>query len=292
MIEIESSRLTLDLVPGPEAGYEEIYDFAQTYDGYKHYGSPQNFEQIVRLKGFKTLDDLRADLFFLQRAWHWSDEIPKGEYLEKFKSMVQAIRERVAQGENKGLSIPEVRTRKIMKAIDSRAIAKDMNQPPFKLLRHEDQDNLRDMCGCEIMTLDQYLIERDKLVNQQKESCVTDFPFHRPSRQNKPFSDQIKEFIQSVTWTYAKTMPDWPHEYIVRYKVDKELFLEMVKHIREFGYRGPFYEKTLTYFEESGKVYWTMGEPLEKTTIINRCREEDTYDVRRKNGTLPEITHK
>jgi hypothetical protein len=288
MREIENSKLTLDLIPGPEAGYEEIYDFAQTYDGYKHYGSPQNLKQIVRLKGFKTLDDLRADLFFLQRAWHGYDEIPEGEHLEKFKSMVQAIRERVAQGESKDLSIPEVRTRKIMKAIDSRAIAMDMSQPPFTMLRLEYQSMLRDMCGCEIMTLDQYLIERDKLVNQQKESGVTDFAIPITIIKKKPFSDQIKDFIQSVTWTYARTMPEWPHEYIVRYKVDKELFLEMVRHIREFGYQGPFYEKTLTYFEEAGKVYWTMGEPLDKTIVINRCREEDTYEVRRKNGTLPD----
>jgi len=132
-------------------------------------------------------------------------------------------------------------------------------------------------------------VERDKLINQQKESGDTDFPIYRLSRQKQPFSDQIKDFIQSVTWTYAKTMPDWPHEYIVRYKVDKELFLEMVKHIREHGYLGSFYEKSLIYFNEKGKVYWTMGEPLEKTTIVNRCREEDTYEVRRKNGTLPEI---
>jgi len=31
-----------------------------------------------------------------------------------------------------------------------------------------------------------------------------------------------------------------------------------------------------------------MGEPLEKTIVINRCREEDTYEARKKNGTLPE----
>jgi len=179
--------------------------------------------------------------------------------------------------------------RKFMKAYDSRAIANDMSQPPFTMLRLEDQMKLRNMCGIEIMTLDEYLVERDKLVNQQKESGITDFSFHRPSRQKKPFTEQIKEFIQSVTWTYARTMPDWPHEYIVRYKVDKELFLEMVRHIREHGYLGSFYEKSLVYFNEDGKVYWTMGEPIEKTVVVNRCREEDTYEARRKNGTLPEI---
>jgi len=35
-------------------------------------------------------------------------------------------------------------------------------------------------------------------------------------------------------------------------------------------------------------VYWTMGAPLEETTIINRCRKEDSFESRSKNGTLPE----
>ena len=39
MVEIESSKLTLDLIPGPDASWEEIFDFALTFDGYKHYGS-------------------------------------------------------------------------------------------------------------------------------------------------------------------------------------------------------------------------------------------------------------
>jgi len=30
-----------------------------------------------------------------------------------------------------------------------------------------------------------------------------------------------------------------------------------------------------------------MGEPLEETKIINRCKEEDSYENRLKNGTLP-----
>jgi len=29
-----------------------------------------------------------------------------------------------------------------------------------------------------------------------------------------------------------------------------------------------------------------MGAPLEETTIINRCRKEDTYEYRLLNGTL------
>jgi len=179
--------------------------------------------------------------------------------------------------------------RKIMTPYDSRAIAKDINQPPFSDLPYEAQRSVRHMFGNEIVTFEEYLIERDKLLKKWEGKSKWDIPVHKPRLETKPFSDQIREFIQSVTWTYAKTMPDWPHEYIVRYQVDKELFLDMVNHIREYGYRGIFYDKTLTYFNEDGKIYWTMGEPLEKTIVINRCREEDTYENKRKNGTLPQI---
>jgi len=30
-----------------------------------------------------------------------------------------------------------------------------------------------------------------------------------------------------------------------------------------------------------------MGAPVEETTIVNRCRREDTYEKRLQNGTLP-----
>jgi hypothetical protein len=95
-------------------------------------------------------------------------------------------------------------------------IARDMNQPPFTELPFEYQMSIRSKFGNEILNFEQYLLELDKLINQQKESGVTDFPIHRPSRQKKPFSDQIIDFIQSVTRTCARTMADWPHEYIVR----------------------------------------------------------------------------
>ena len=101
------------------------------------------------------------------------------------------------------------------------------------------------------------------------------------------FSQEIKEFISTCKWTYAKRMPKWPHEYIVRKNVDEELFIRLVKHIREYGYEGKFYQCDITYFDEGGMTYWTLGAPIEETTIVNRCRKEDTYESRLKMGTLP-----
>jgi hypothetical protein len=107
----------------------------------------------------------------------------------------------------------------------------------------------------------------------------------------QPYNYRLKDFIDKVNWTYAKTMPDWPHEYIVRDEVDDNLFVEMVKHIRAFGYDGLFYQTHLTYFEADGLVYWTMGAPIDETTIINRCKKENTFEARLKAGTLPTTKH-
>ena len=38
-------------------------------------------------------------------------------------------------------------------------------------------------------------------------------------------------------------------------------------------------------------VYWTMGAAIEETTIVNRCKKEQTYEYRLKHGTLPESKH-
>lgn len=103
-----------------------------------------------------------------------------------------------------------------------------------------------------------------------------------------PFPKELRLFVEQETWTYAKTMPEWPHEYLVRERVDEELFVMMVKHIRKNGFQGRFYQKPITYFAEFGMIYWTMGAPIEETIIINRCKEEGSYENRRKNRTLPE----
>jgi hypothetical protein len=98
----------------------------------------------------------------------------------------------------------------------------------------------------------------------------------------------LRDFVQVTKWTFAKTYAaTWPHEYMVRDRVDEALFVELVTHIRTHGYEGKFYRMSITYFDEGGMTYWTMGGPITETGVVNRCPKEATYEVRLKNGTLP-----
>ena len=61
------------------------------------------------------------------------------------------------------------------------------------------------------------------------------------------FPEELRHFVTEVKWTYAKTMPQWPHEYIARERVDEELFVQFVNHIRSNGFEGQFYHRRFIY---------------------------------------------
>jgi hypothetical protein len=85
----------------------------------------------------------------------------------------------------------------------------------------------------------------------------------------------ILEFIKSSRWRFAKTMPQWPHEYVLRtWRPDKEAAFEaLVVLIRAHGYDAPFMDGATYHCLEFGDwKYWTMGEPPSETTLINRAK--------------------
>jgi hypothetical protein len=50
----------------------------------------------------------------------------------------------------------------------------------------------------------------------------------------------------------------------------------MVLRIREHGYAAPFGRKrVLTYLRVDGHRYWTQGNPLPDTTVINRAEVDE-----------------
>ena len=85
------------------------------------------------------------------------------------------------------------------------------------------------------------------------------------------------DFIRRQTWTFAKTMANIPHWYIVKDRLsqdDRILFEEFVQYIRDNGIYARFWKYNFPYLHHDGFYYWSMGEPIKETTIINRASRE------------------
>jgi hypothetical protein len=88
--------------------------------------------------------------------------------------------------------------------------------------------------------------------------------------------NRFRAFISLSRWKFASTYAKVaPHEYTVReWTYSEPAFEEFVMFIRKHGYKERFWRKEFTYFEIDGWHYWTMGNPLNETTVINRAKKE------------------
>lgn len=90
---------------------------------------------------------------------------------------------------------------------------------------------------------------------------------------------QIQDFIARQKWVFAKTMPQHPHEYVVKKNLsffNQRLFEQITSYIRLYGrderYLGTHPVRQYLYLGEW--KYWTMGAPVLQTTILNRAKTE------------------
>ena len=103
-----------------------------------------------------------------------------------------------------------------------------------------------------------------------------------------PFPDDVRNFVESTEWTFAKTYAaTWPHEYVIRTPENVSMILALARHISEHGTEGRFYTQIRKYHHEGGRVYWFMDPTPEATTLVNRCDEAQTYEARLAAGSLP-----
>jgi hypothetical protein len=84
-------------------------------------------------------------------------------------------------------------------------------------------------------------------------------------------------FIAQRSWREAVTYRETaPHEYVVRTwerdpQGDRD-FEHFITLIRRFGFAAFYYKVRHIYWVIDEFKYWTMGWPVEETTIINRAR--------------------
>lgn len=92
----------------------------------------------------------------------------------------------------------------------------------------------------------------------------------------KPMDEEgFREYVSAQRWKYAETYAKTaPHSYVHKHRLDhsgQAAFDEAVLFIRENGRKERFFSKTFTYYYADGKKYWTMGDPLQTTYILNQA---------------------
>jgi hypothetical protein len=85
--------------------------------------------------------------------------------------------------------------------------------------------------------------------------------------------ESIEAILTGQKFTFAKTMANIPHEYTLRknWASDQD-FINVVNFIREHGKEERFFRKTFVYYYCNGYKYWTMGNPMDITRLINRAK--------------------
>jgi hypothetical protein len=97
--------------------------------------------------------------------------------------------------------------------------------------------------------------------------------------------DDARSYVASVRWQFAKTMPQWPHEYTVRgWQPDLEdTFEAFARLIRSDGVVKPWPRESPTpryhhrYLAIDGWDYWIMEGTIAETEVINRARLDDNW---------------
>ena len=91
--------------------------------------------------------------------------------------------------------------------------------------------------------------------------------------------EEFRKFAEGDRWTFAKTMPTCPHEYIIKTRtiMDDRTFADMVRFIFQNGFPAYYYSNGRRYLYLDGRYYWTCGQPGNEDyeVTINRCLASD-----------------
>lgn len=82
---------------------------------------------------------------------------------------------------------------------------------------------------------------------------------------------EVNKLLNSAEYVFAKTMPDNPHHYTLKntWSSQKD-FDNVVNYIRDNGVRERYGGRYYLYHYADGYKYWTMGNSISKTRLINR----------------------
>lgn len=84
---------------------------------------------------------------------------------------------------------------------------------------------------------------------------------------------RVRNYIQSVEWRFAKTMPQWPHFYtIFDWNPDKRVdFYYFAYLIQKYGSIDPWGKNEWSYLIVDNYKYWVIGDVLNRGEPKSNC---------------------
>jgi hypothetical protein len=90
----------------------------------------------------------------------------------------------------------------------------------------------------------------------------------------KPAKEQIartRAYINSMEWKFSKSMPQWPHWYVLREDSSAREFDFLHRLIRKFGYPDKWGSRTDYYLVVGKFKYWAIDNVLNRATPISNA---------------------
>jgi hypothetical protein len=82
--------------------------------------------------------------------------------------------------------------------------------------------------------------------------------------------------LSRLTFRFAKTMPEIPHEYVVRSPDNEADFVALFHAVQQNGVSERFGQRRYRYwYAGDGYKYWSMTTILAQSKIINRAKVDD-----------------
>jgi hypothetical protein len=150
------------------------------------------------------------------------------------------------------------------------------------VLKRVAREAARPRKGCEVCT-DGWVYLAEDVIDAESGEART---YHNPIRCRRcapvepPYltDEELEEWMASVSWKYAKTMPRHPHEYTLRANQDEELFVRVCRTIWDLGYDRSYLNRPWRSLDIGDHYVWLhtrpeprMPVPLENTELINRA---------------------
>ena len=157
------------------------------------------------------------------------------------------------------------------------------------------------LCGndgktfCEEVVLKAQIAEFNSDYKSGRGSLPPNFP--RPTEEEL---DEFRKYIAANTWKTSTTMAKFsPHQYILNFpcwkmkedgkcsgfcdscKKSRAEFEKWVLFIRKYGERQKMLKTVYTVLCVDDRQYWTMGDPMNTTWVLNRALIDDPNRVPR-----------